>query len=196
MVPQHSTNILWHSKIHALRLVVPSTESHCDWVGCNMEDDKFSSLVCETSDRRRGVQTPRSGLSLFLVRFSCFSLTLPKPCKSFFVNLSSAVLFVSPSEPKEFVSFLATRPFGPKRALTGRGGRLPLSEFKIWIFWWGWTAVEDWLWRASLFKSTFLINLPPASRLWVSFGAVEDGELPASDVTPCCNKPSGTWEVS
>ena len=149
-------------------MVRPSGKS--EDVGWEAEDDKDSSLACDPSERRRGVHTPRSGLSLFLVRLSCFSLT--KLCTSFPTTLSSWA---------PFVSFEANWMCG------GRGGRFSFSKLEAWDCCSVWN-IEDWLWRASLFKSMLLIILPLPSRLWFCLGAFAPSIFFTGDVTFCCSK--------
>jgi len=154
-------------------MVIPSTDSGFDGADCASEDDDSSLLEFEESERRRGAQTPRSGLSLFLVRLSVLS-PIPEPWKSLLTNFSSKSLLDSPSELTCPASWLETWSLNPDLEPKGRGGRLPFSEVKIWILC---CAVDvDWLWRDSLFRSMLLINLPPASRLWFCFEVVGMGE--------------------
>lgn len=158
-------------------IITPSAGSSSDCVCCEVEDDKDSSLACDPSERRRGVQTPRSGLSLFLVRFSCFSVQ--KPCKSFATTLSSDTPFASLRNNCTF---------------DGRGGLLS-SWFEVWICASEWST--DGLWREFLLRSMLLIILPLASRRWFCLGTATPPEFVTRDAVVCFNdKPPGTCTMN
>lgn len=128
---------------------VPWEESTPDCTDWDADDNKDSSLAYDPSDGRRGVQTTRSDLSLFLVRFSCFSPG--KQCNSLPTSLSSGAPFAS---------------FKFNCTCWGRGGRLSFSKFEVCVCCSDW-APENRFWRESLFKSMLLIILPLASRRWL-----------------------------
>lgn len=156
----------------------PSVESKTCEV-CEADDNNESSLACDPSERRRGVQTPRSGLSLVFVRLSCFSVWITG--KSLLATLSLGTPFLS---------------FWNNCILGARGGFLSLSWFEVWISNSDCGRAGGWFWWESAFRRMLLMILPPASRLWFCLKGAEFCTILAGLPAFCCSgEPPETYRI-